>query len=357
MVSRANSSLQFPSELEVFISNDLEGIYHPNPKKAYENKDADIEHQKINLSTYFPRSFLEAYMIFEDLINNESIQNMFNKNEFFLLDIGGGLGGNLCGLLWFMKDYVKDFKNKKIHIVSIDCNNIALDMQEKIIHKFFMDNIDFYPKNPELSCDNFNEMLHSISKDYNFISYEYGKKFDIIMTFKFVNELYRDSQDYFENEGMYKKITESIEEFLDANGLFILADTADKNDIGKYFPKMISEEISEYLKNDTGKLRPIAPLSCAFWYMNCRKPLGCYNLKLFEIKTLNKNYTSKLSYKILAHTATAERILERMERQDSYRIGYEDTCDKGSFAYQNPSALKYKDAFSYYHNVKKDNLE
>jgi len=357
MVSYIKTSLQFPAQLDDFILNQLEGIYYPDPEKAYKNKFADIERQKINLGTYFPRSFLETYMIFKDLINNEYIKNIFEKTDFFILDIGGGLGGNLCGLLWFMRDYVKGFKNKNIYIVSLDCNDIALDIQEQIIKKFFGDNTDFYPKNPDLSRDNFGEILQSVSEDYKFISYNYKNKFDIIMSFKFVNELYRDVQDYYENKGMYTKITNSVANFLDDNGLFILADTADKNDVEKYFPKIISEEISEYLKNNTDKLRPIAPLSCAFWYMNCRESWRCYNLKLFEIRTSNQNYESKLSYKVLAQNVTAERILKQMEKQDCYHIGYGHTCDKGSFVYQNPSAHKYKDAFSYIDNVKKDNLE
>ena len=91
--------------------------------------------------------------------------------------------------------------------------------------------------------------------------------------------------------------------------------------------------------------------------MNCGESWRCYNLKSFEIRTLNQNYTSKLSYKIFAHSDTAEKILKVMEKQDCYHIGYGHSCEKGSFKYENPSCHKYKDAFSYTDNVKKDDLE
>lgn len=173
-------SQQFPSELDSYIFNDLKAIYSPDFEEAYINKDTDIEHQKKNLGTYFPRSFMEAYCIFLDLYANEYIKNMFEKNEFFIMDIGGGVGGNLFGLLWFMKNHIKNFKSKRIHVVSLDCNDCALDIQEKIIKMFFLENTDFYSKNPNLSRDNFNEMVKSVSEDYRFINQSYDNKFDII---------------------------------------------------------------------------------------------------------------------------------------------------------------------------------
>lgn len=407
MVSDVYRSLKFPSELKDFIFKELKGRYCPNPKKAPENRDGDSDKQKINMGTYFPRSFLEVHRIFEDLINNEHIKNIFeNKEEFFILDIGSGTGGNLIGLLWFMKYHVQDFENKKIYVVSLDCNDIALDYQKEIIEKFFSvflfswdkipgndneklieflirkfgvywvkiaeiekidndktirlttgkrflslklnyeeakvsieiddgrteefvmktennklniylsNNINFYSKNPKLLRDNFNEMVQSVSEDYKCWQNNYKGKFGIIMCFKFVNEFYREKQEYRENEGFYEKITETISDLLDENGLFILADTTDKNATGVFFPKLMNKEIFEYLNNHAEELRLISPLSCAFWYENCRNPSICYNLRLFKIPEQNPG--SKLTYKILAHKTTAEIILELMERQDCY---------------------------------------
>jgi hypothetical protein len=216
-------------------------------------------------------------------------------------------------------------------------------------NKFFLYNTDFYPKNPELSCDNFREMLQSISNDYKFISRDYRQKFDIIMTFKFVNELYREFYDYNENKGTYKIITSTVSDFLDKGGLFILADPTDKNEAFRYFPKMMNEEISLYLKNNSEDLRVISPLSCAFWYLNCKK--ACYTQKLFKIKTSEENRESKLSYKIMAYKAMAEKILEQIQREDCYYIGKGNTCDKGN-SVPNPLAHRYKDAFSYCDNIK-----
>jgi len=345
MVTDLKFTLQFPSELDSFIFNNLEGIYSPDPNEAFKNKDAGLERQKINLGTYFPRSFTESYIIFKDLNTNECVKNIFEKDEFFILDIGGGVGGNVFGLLWFMKDQIKNFKNKKIHVVSLDCNNLALNIQKKIIQKFFI-NAKFYAKCTNLSCDNLNQTLKSISEDYE-------NKFDIIMSFKFVNEFYRKWGDYQENKRMYKMITDTISDLLDENGIFILADTSDKMDYGTYLPQLMNGEVIGYLNSNTAKLKPIAPLSCAFWYMYCKEPYRCYSLSFFRLRTSKSNNVTKLSYKIFAHKATAKKILNLMEKQDCYCISDRNTCNKGSFKYQNCSPSIHKDAFHYRDKIKK----
>ncbi|MDP3104889.1 MAG: hypothetical protein Q8M95_09830 [Candidatus Methanoperedens sp.] len=352
MVLDLYCSRQFPSELDNFIFNDLKAIYSPDFEKAYLNKNADIEHQKKNLGTYFPRSFVEAYLIFKDLHNNEYIKSIFEKNEFFILDIGGGVGGNLFGLLWFMKEHIKDFKSKRINVISLDCNDFALDIQEKIIRMFFLENTYFYSKSPNLSRNNFNEMINSVSEDYRCINHGYKNKFDIIMSFKFVNEFYRKYQDYCENKGMYKQITDTITNLLDENGLFLLADTSDKNDFD-YFPKIMNKEIFEYLKNNDEKLKPIVPLSCAIWHNDCIEPFNCYNLRIFNIITSKERFNSKLSYKIFAHKVTANKILNLIERQDNYHMGYGHVCKKGKFEFGSSLANESKNAFSYYDNLNK----
>lgn len=185
----SSESLDYPLEIEEFISNDLGGFYKREPVKVQRTLDYDENDLREYLGTYFPGSFSESYAIFINLFRNESIRNSFDiKRDIYILDIGSGTGGNLLGLLWFMKKFLIGFDNKTIHIVSIDGNECALNIQRKIIARFFSSNTDFFYKIIELSRNGFKEELKSIINDFKI-----NHKFDIIMSFKFINEFYREN--------------------------------------------------------------------------------------------------------------------------------------------------------------------
>lgn len=309
---------KIPSEIENAIFNDLNGIFRRVPSSAHQNLNSDYEQQKINLGTYFPRSFSEAYTLFKDMffIYNKNLEN---KKEIYILDIGSGTGGNLLGLLWFIKDAFKDFSKMKITVVSIDGNDQALDIQASLFEKFFPDNIDLVLVNNLISRENLKSDLVDILD---------GFKFDIIMTFKFVNELYRDSAMYYSNKGMYTKLLETLDCLLDAHGIFILADVTDKTKFDIYIPKLMNQETADYLSNNISKLVPILPLSCAFWHNHCENG-NCYTQKENFFILKGKNYSSKLSYKVFVNQKLQSNILKQIEKHECYRISKDNICLRG----------------------------
>jgi SAM-dependent methyltransferase len=178
--------LQFPLELEEFILKNFGGFYKCDYEKVKQTLEYDEKDNKGYLGTYFPGSFSESYAIFSSLFRNESIRNSFEmKRDIYILDIGSGTGGNLLGLLFFMKKFLIEFDNKRIHIVSIDGNHSALDFQRKLIDRFFPNVANFFQKRLILSRNNFKNELKNTINDYNI-----SKKFDIIMSFRFINEFY-----------------------------------------------------------------------------------------------------------------------------------------------------------------------
>jgi len=186
-------------------------------------------------------------------------------------------------------------------------------------------------------------------------------KFDVIMVVKFVNKIYR--KEYSNNEGMYKLLIETVSDYLSRDGLFILADVTDKieNNDDLYLPKIMNKEIVDYLNSTDAKLRPIIPLSCAFWYESCTaKKENCFTqrkipFKLNYSKNYNNNKNSRdlykfnnLTYKVFAHKIVAEKILEKIERKKHYKIAEGKACIEGTYIYEWPiSANKYPDAFSF----------
>jgi len=122
----SNSSLTFPSKLDDFIIEELGGYDKHDFDKAAENINADVDRQKRNVGTYFPRSFIEVYAIFLDLMHNEYLKTLFKtKEEIFILDVGSGTGGNILGLLWFMNEFFDEFSNRKITVVSVDATPLS----------------------------------------------------------------------------------------------------------------------------------------------------------------------------------------------------------------------------------------
>lgn len=183
-----SETLEYPLELEEFISNVMGGFYRRETFKVQKTLDYDENDLRGYLGTYFPGSFSESYAIFSNLFRHESIRNSFEmKKDIYILDIGSGTGGNLLGLLWFMKKFLIGFDTKTIHIVSLDGNKCALDIQRKITGRFFSTNTDFSFKIKELSHKCFKEDLKNIIDDCKI-----SDKFDIIMSFKFINEFYRE---------------------------------------------------------------------------------------------------------------------------------------------------------------------
>lgn len=120
--------LKINKRLENYIFKDLEAEYCLDPLGVSSNIDNDEEKNKKYLGTYFPRSFVEAYRIYDNIFLNELILNEFNKKyELNILDIGSGTGGNLIGLLNVL---VKKLNNKHFKIHSFDGNKIALLYQK-----------------------------------------------------------------------------------------------------------------------------------------------------------------------------------------------------------------------------------
>jgi len=193
MVSNLSSHiLHFPLEIEKTIINDFGGFYKPDFEKVQQNLNASEEELQAYLWTYFPRSFVEAYRIFEDLISDRDIINNFNKkNELYILDIGSGTGGNILGLLWIMKKSLKNFRHKRIHITSIDGNDKALKIQKRLVKTFFPTNTIITSKKITITRENITKKLKIVLN---------RNKFDIIMSFKFVNEFYRGDFIFSRNE-------------------------------------------------------------------------------------------------------------------------------------------------------------
>ena len=336
-----------PGKLENFIFNDLLKNFQgklPDYKDAKNQVDADETKVKGCLAKYFAMSFKEANQICQYLLSIETIKEIFkNKENINILDIGSGSGGNSIGLLYCLKKKgILD--NNKVKVISIDGNEKALEYQEQMIkNKIFFPDVSLIKK-PIIFKDrgNFQDEMNEIVS---------GNEFDIIMSFQFVNELYRNRKKYKEFRPLYRTMAELAYRYLKKDGLFILSDVNDKEKSLPYpyhFSQLMNSEIITYLheEKETG-LRCIIPLSCAFWYKECwnlnRDKANCFQQEFFNVHYKNEGWFKdrgeeikpifKFVYKVFAHKNLADKILSQFEKKDIYKVskgGKEKKfCDKG----------------------------
>jgi len=321
---------KLPPEIEDYIIE--EGGYHcPSYEDVKITLNYGEEELKWYLGTYWPRSFIEAREIFNDLLKNEVIKGIFqSKKELWILDIGSGTGGNLIGFLWFMKE---NFPDKEIYIIALDGNENALGYQKKFLNEFFGTNSDCQNILIKFNPHQFkNQLKDGLEK--------YEGYFDIAMSFKFISELiclvHRREGEY--NHNFYKDIIEVVSKSLKEDGLFILLDVTypfEESSLSKRFiPQIMTREIRDYME-ETAVLKPIIPLSCAFWMEddNCCAATyeGCFTQRVFKISPSPlkpEGDKSKVTYTVFAKKEKAKEVLEKIPMQEGYEIVQDEANKK-----------------------------
>ena len=296
-----------------YIYNDMGAEYYQNYKDVMINVDNDNEKNLKYLGTYFPRSFKEAYTIYDNIFSNGYIYNEFSSKHIInILDIGSGTGGNLIGLLQIL---CEKFNNKEINIISVDGNKNALELQKKLI-----DNIkDFVNLNGNrirykfhiMKFENKDEIELKLKKIMS------SSSMDIIHSFKFLNELY--NMDYDKNKGSYKNILKLGELYLKNNGLLCLVDVTSKVNNREFMSIIINKECREYLKENTSNLNYIIPLCCALNYNECVRPNSCFSRYQINTRYELWNDLSKISYKLFIKDPLGNLVLDEI---------YKDCCDE-----------------------------
>lgn len=251
-----------PSWLDQLIFTDLKANY------CRSNSDMTVidwdKKDVLNyLGTYFPRSYTEAYCIFDSMCEDYQmylkdcchchrcffdlkeihIPDWFFKNEISVFDFGCGTGGEIIGMLDAICQCMPHLK--KVSITAFDGNYHALRLFEKIIKNYSPKaGIDISYKVIPFEIDDFYDMtvLDSIISD----------EFDIIMTFKAICEFV--TKDRFEQENAYTHFAKSFLPKLTNDGIMVITDVTTYNNVSQeWLPKMMDRGLNEAGCNIIGK--------------------------------------------------------------------------------------------------------
>ena len=318
--------LNINTELEAYIFEELGSMYAIDPEGVKNNLHNDYETCLKYLGTYFPRSYIESYNIFSNLLSNYHIRDTFKyKDSIDILDFGSGSGGNVFGLIDALENGLI-LDDMKIRIYCVDGNRSMLAILDKIFHKIYKKlNIELTTIEKEFrGREDFETEAENIIRRYQ-------KKYDIITSFKFVSEFY--NADYNKNSGMYRAIAEVGYNNLKEKGLIVIEDittpihnSSDLQSISgdSFIPALMKEEIV-FLARKNKSIANILPVTGYFLCDQCTRN-ECFTQVTYNIKGRFPQNISKVTYRVLTSKEFADELFKYIEQKPVYRVSPGNSC-------------------------------
>ena len=300
-----------PKWLDDFIFADLGAMIGNDYNKVKNNLNNSPSDNRIYLGTYFPRTYTEIKMIMDELSEETDYferQDIRSKSSFRILSVGCGTGGDVVSMIDSIREKTgcQDF-----FVTLIDGNKDALEKCQKIISR----------QETEEGLKIQKEVKNTIvtePSDFQLIAGEIcSKKFDFIVTSKFINELIGKF------DKLYSRFVTSFSALLDTTGLIIITDTTDQRAIGEnleWIPKLMNSDFNDNISADIdiGTIMP-PPCNCQRWRDNrfsdfqnesketyfCQR---CYTSFKNKYSHIDDSHDPRITFRIFARKIIQERI-------------------------------------------------
>ncbi len=293
-----------PKWLNDYIFGFLGAEEKPDPKEFCKNLDSDDEKNKIYLGTYFPRSFAESFCIHSNLFSYEPYRtHLEKKEELSLLSIGCGTGGDILGMICAIANNLPNIN--KLHIVAFDGNNIAIDYLSDLLDlKPLKTRFGFADKDIKyvpLPVTCVEDLRHYID--------HMGDSYDLITSFKFVNELM--DAGILKQDG-FRVLAELLAPQLNETGLLTLLDVTDKH-YDVWQSKNLNSGLCAFSRaND--KFKTLLPTPCHFYDRKCIGGRCFTNKRFFGTFTAD----DKVVYRVIGRTAFVDTLYVKIREGVSY---------------------------------------
>ena len=297
-IETLKSHTKLPAWLDWMIFQQIKAQYNPDYKKHSYNLDLTEDEVLNYLGTYFPRSYSEAFCIYDNIFHNSQfIDATKNKQEINILDIGCGTGGEIIGLIYALEKYLPS--NIQFNIEAIDGNQYSLNIFRQIIELLTKRTHRQYNINAKQTVFQSVDDIHSIATSYQ------DKTFDFIQMCKFGCEL--ESRKVCKMANPYKLLLMSFAGHLAPTGLFLMLDvTTQSHTDNLFYPILLNTGIREALYK-LPHWGTLIPTCCGQFDKQCDKQ--CFTQHQFSIDHSQKmGDQSRVAYRVLAQKDFIESL-------------------------------------------------
>lgn len=310
VVEKLKSHTSLPSWLDRLIFEKLGAQYNPDYQRHSFNLDLSEDEVKTYLGTYFPRSYAEAFCIYDDICKNSRYIDLIkDKKEIHILDLGCGTGGELIGLISVLEKYLPTCV--KFNIEAIDGNAYSLETFQEIAAYLTKKSQREYAINTIRKTISCTDDIENIVDGYK------ERSFDFIQMCKFGCEL--ESRRICKMANPYQLLLTLFGKLLSVEGLFMLLDvtTVSKTD-NMYYSQLLNMGTRDALRKQP-RLGVLIPLCCSKFNNDCQIP--CFTQKEFMVRHSKKyNDISKVAYRIIAHQEFIKLMQLDNEGQYQYLV-------------------------------------
>lgn len=308
---------ELPQWLYDYIFVQLGAEERPDHNEFKLNLESGEEKNCDYLGTYFPRSFAESFCIHQNLFSYKPyFEKLEGRNSLRVLTFGCGTGGDVVGLVCAIAVMLPNIK--EIDVVAFDGNTLALDHLSDIFElKPFKDRFIIKKRCVPLPIKSMDDLNHFTS--------HLGNGYDLIISFKFVNELMQ--MGILGRDG-FKVLAEKLAPLLAAEGLMTLLDVR-ADYCGEWQPKNLNKGLSDFCKENDYKT--LIPVTCHFCDSRCNSGKCFTDKKFYGSFT----YNDQVTYRVIGHAGFVDSVYPKFDRNATYirnKDGMNDVCPmaKGS---------------------------
>jgi len=307
-----------PHWLDLALFNHLSAVYSPEYKKFEYNLDIDSEDVKVYLGTYFPRSYAEAFCIFDDLFKSRQYMEELKRVPVInILDYGCGTGGEIIGLVVALSKHIST--SKTINIFAFDGNNNAINALKNLIEILSSNvrhKISLTCLNNTISCEE-DFQISGIPQCH------------FILNSKMVCELISKK---ITNGNCYYKVADSLAKLLAGNGILYILDVTTKDEHSNlFYPQLMNQGLNNFVSQNK-EFSTLLPLACESW-KDCKD--ACFIQQTFIVSHSRKsNDESRVCYRLICKQAVKKMFIP------------DDTLIKGCTHIIHPLKYKQNDASS-----------
>lgn len=306
------------AEVPPFIDDQLEAMgarHSPQRQGARFNFDSSPDRNRIYLGTYFPKTVIESWNIFSELLSVPVVSASFaQKDVIRLLDVGSGTGAAVVGMLLALRDWGRC--QVPVEVTSLDINEDALAKQGEILESLrpelpFELHVDLRRVELPFDLDGFVPAFSSIAE-------QEGHRYDFITCWKCLCEFY--NVNFAQAQGIIRNTIQIASRMLVPYGACVLADVTTTDNGYEYFAMTLNRESNAHDQASDSRLRTILPLPCGRHSATCGQT-ACYTQRHFAVAhQLARGDSTSIAYRVLAPIPFADSITATFSNHPCYRV-------------------------------------